>query len=603
MLGAFTSRAAAAAAGAPSFRPHGTSLAARAVAAAASAAQGAGDGGYRKGTSVGIAQPPRAAAPAPAAAAGSGAASSGSGRTVTAGSTASSMAAGWGGTGGQQRPRWADEEVPCDAHGDGNDEDAYMDIDAADADREEDDADGEEGDGAWASPEDLRQAWLAECRAVKALEAQGRHEGSAALAAAKDARDAAEASWRKAVGPKPVSIRMGRAQQRLDRAAKALERARLDLEEYEQEAERKRDEFRRRVDEAEERYWSRSAQLDELHAEAGELAAGAAGTNASRRADDAVCGMVAAELQALAESLDDGSETRGRINLLLAKMATAVSGSGPQQFDIGDEDGGGGCGGMAEQQGGKGTKSGAPLWAEDSSGRWNRRGAAAGRGDCTGVDEDEWQTPRRPFRQMGQKGHVQRDATAGAASSASAMGDGKGGCGGSDGKGTAEGDQAQAPTPTGTGLATAAGGQRAAGSKDDTRDGDKPGKPRRREEGDEEDPHPKFHRGEDVVQETSMGSEGDDAARAQQLLHEQAVAVWAAKNAQSMFGDDTSRAIAGQLYAHKVQLVERRARDVGVVPRTDDGRSLVELAPEDFTEWVRKYLEPAEREARESKEL
>jgi hypothetical protein len=69
-----------------------------------------------------------------------------------------------------------------------------MDIDAADADREEDDADGEEGDGAWASPEDLRQAWLAECRAVKALEAQGRHEGSAALAAATEARDAAEAS-------------------------------------------------------------------------------------------------------------------------------------------------------------------------------------------------------------------------------------------------------------------------------------------------------------------------------------------------------------------------------------------------------------------------
>ncbi len=96
---------------------------------------------------------------------------------------------------------------------------------------------------------------------------------------------------------------------------------------------------------------------------------------------------------------------------------------------------------------------------------------------------------------------------------------------------------------------------------------------------------------------------GDDAARARKLQQEQAVAVWAATNAQSIFGDATSRAIAGQLYAHKVQLVERRAREVGLDPKAEDGKSLVDLAPEDFAAWVKDVLEPAEREANEAKEL
>ncbi len=615
MLGSYSSKAAAAAAGAPSFRPHGASVAARAVAAAVSAAPTVGDGGHHRATVLGTTLLPRGNAPTPAAAAASGAASSGSVRVAAAGVTATSATAGCGFMDGQRRPRWADDEVPYDwgrGGGGGDDEeDEYMDIDAADADRAEDDeAAGDEGDAAWASPEELRQAWLAECRAVKALEGQGRHGGSAALAAAKEARDAAEASWRKAVGPKPVSIRMARAQQRLDRAAKTLERARLDLEEFEEEADRKRDELRRRIDEAEERYWSRSGQLDELHAEAGELATSAAGANASRRADDAVCGMVAAELQVLAESLDEGSETRGRVNLILAKMATAASGSAPQQFDIGDE--GGGCGGdgVAEQRGGKGGKGGAALWAEDPSGRWNRRGAAAGRRECTDTDDDGWQVPRRPIRQVGQKGRMQVQDSAGAASSG--CGDTQGGKpsaptqrgGGADGGGgNAVVGGGQVPPPAEGGLAPVVSGEHAAKNGDDARDGGKPGKPRRREDGEEGNPHPKSHRGEDEIQESSVELGGDDAARAQKLMQEQAVAIWAARNAQSIFGDDTSRAIAGQLYAHKVQLVERRAHDVGVVPKTEDGKSLVDLAPEDFTAWVQKVLEPAEKEAKETKEL
>jgi hypothetical protein len=95
---------------------------------------------------------------------------------------------------------------------------------------------------------------------------------------------------------------------------------------------------------------------------------------------------------------------------------------------------------------------------------------------------------------------------------------------------------------------------------------------------------------------------GDDTARAQKLQQEQQIAIWAARNAQSMFGDAASRASAGQLYAHKVQLVEKRANEIGLAPQVE-GKHLIDLAPEEFTAWVNDVLVPAEKEAREAKDL
>jgi hypothetical protein len=90
--------------------------------------------------------------------------------------------------------------------------------------------------------------------------------------------------------------------------------------------------------------------------------------------------------------------------------------------------------------------------------------------------------------------------------------------------------------------------------------------------------------------------------RARKLQQEQALMAAAAAEANSTFGDERSRQIAGQLYAHKVELVKTRAEAAGVVPRDGD-RDLIELSPEEFGRWVTERLEPAEREARESKEL
>ncbi len=275
------------------------------------------------------------------------------------------------GGGVPRRGRWADEEVPCDRLRDEEDS-QYAEDDVEDADMEEEDDDGSgDGDDVEPEPEVLRRNWEAECRAVKAIEARGAHSSSAALAAAREARDQAEAAWRRAKGARPLSFRMGRAQQRPDKAQKSLERCRLDLEEFEEQADRRRDELRQRVDEAEERCQIRRGQLDELHVEAGEIAAGSAGGAAARRNGQDVCGMVASELQALAETLVEGTDARDKINLLLSKMASAV----PQSYHIGDNDEGSDDDRMDDVRPADRASSDSVSWSEDANGRWRRRRA------------------------------------------------------------------------------------------------------------------------------------------------------------------------------------------------------------------------------------
>ncbi len=601
LLSTFATRAAAAAAGMPSYRPMGSSVAARAAARASGDPVAAGDLARHQGPRqmqqpscpqqqwhqhIGGAQSPAQVAPSDGKGGGS------QGITSAPPSTA---------TGGKGRPRWADEELPCDRV-DEDDEDAYMDADVDEADAALDEDEGDEEGYEDITPEQLRQSWLAECRAVKSLESQGRHAGSAALAAARQARDEAEASWRSAIGPAPVSVRMGRAQQRLDKAAKALERCRLDLEEFEDEADKQRAALRQRIDDAEERYRARAVQLDELHAEAGELATGSTTSHSMRRAESEVCNMVAADLQALVETLPEDSDARGSVNLILAKMSCAASSAGPQRYNIGDA--------MAGER--DGTKAGAQCtggkadedvhWSEDASGRWCRRATAAAREKSFNVDDDGWQRPRRPIRLAGGKGQGHGSSTPGAASSgwnAAVSGGGArtadAGDGNDDGGKTAAGSRGDSGTEGGpnataaTATATDAGANR--------KEGEQIGQRRKREGDDDADTYNKSHRGEDIVRETSVELGGDDAARAEKLQKEQAIAIWAARNAQSIFGDDASRAIAGQLYAHKVQLVRQRAQDVGVDPKAEDGRDLLELEPEEFTRWTQAVLEPAEKKA------
>ncbi len=467
-----------------------------------------------------------------------------------------------------RRGRWADDEVPCDRMRDDADDD-YADDDLA---MEAEEEDGGGGDEDWEeeepTPEELRQAWLRECSAVKALAAQGRHASSAALAAAREARDQAEENWRRARKPVPLSIRMGFAQRKLDKAQAALTRVRLELDEFDEETDRRRAEIRKRIDEADARYRNRVTQMDDLHAEAAGLAAsstadGAAAKRAER--DGEVCTMVALELQAIAETLDEGADARGKINLLLARVATATARPPVEQFDIGDVD-------DSAEDG-----AGDAAWSADSSGRWNRvtrRGkshAEASGSQCNNQHRGEGLGQRKPV----------------------GAGTGTNATGAAAAAGTDAGSGSKAAE--GMGVTAAATTTAAPPSAP------KPGI-RRREEGEQDDAaRGKSHRGHDDVGVQSVEVQGDDYRRALKLREEQAIAAAAAIEGQAVFGDERSRQIAGQLYEHKVSLLKARATELGLAP-TSGGRQLIELTPEELAEWMRRVLEPAERAAKGGKE-
>jgi hypothetical protein len=414
------------------------------------------------------------------------------------------------------------------------------------------------------SPQELKEAWLQECQVVKQMLRQGCPASSAALAAACAARDDAEARWRRAKKPQPIAIRMGWAQRNLDRAEKALTRNRCELEDFELQYEQRRAEIRKRLDAADERYRRRVEEMDALHAEAGELAAGTTGGTAKGSCeggggDAELRDLVAKELLVIVEALEEGTDARGRANLLLAQVATPARQAGPAQVHyIGDDGGcergrtaaerGGKACGARNCGGGKGCVSqggDATEWRTDTHGRWSRRGAAA--------DDSQ--------------------GGAGATSKASDLGSRVTAAHAGQTPGIHDGRSVPA-TPT---LAARAPRPRDETGADDC-----------------EGPQGKSHRGDDLPPTAEPADEsGDDLARARKLHEEQLAAVEAARRANAEFGDDQSKQIVGQLYARQVEQVAARARKVGLRAAAG-GKQLIELAPQDLTDWVREHLEPAE---------
>ncbi len=105
----------------------------------------------------------------------------------------------------------------------------------------------------------------------------------------------------------------------------------------------------------------------------------------------------------------------------------------------------------------------------------------------------------------------------------------------------------------------------------------------------------KSHRGSDNQALPAVEGNGDDAGRALKLHQEQEAAIEAAKAANATFGDQTSMQIAGQLYAHKVDLIKARAVAAGITPLAD-GRELLQLTPAELNAWVEGVLTRAEKQ-------
>jgi hypothetical protein len=471
--------------------------------------------------------------------------------------------------GGTSRRRWADDATPRARARAGSDDDSeYADEDEVMAVDEEDDQ--ELDDDGWVhkpTVESLRSRWAQECRAVKALERverDGDQGPTAALQAARLARDRAEQDWRDALSPKPVSVRMGYAQKKLDRAQRSVDRAEADLRSFEEEAERRRAELQDIVAQAEGRRDMRQRELDALHKEAGELAAASSGeawqSNPSPSGAERTLDILAKGLQALVEDLAEGSPARERANLLLAKAANVPSPLPHQHYTIytdGEEHGGDADGGAAattnrEEAGRPAQRSGRreATWRPAANGRWDKNHQRDGAGTTAAAT-------------------ATTTATAPATPTTTTP--------------SVEGGTAKPPG------AAAAPVQARAGA-------------RPREESPAAAPPNKQHRGHDEELIVSVEGGGDDQQRARKLQQEQQQAVAAALSANATFGDEQARQIAGQLYAHKVELAKARAAAVGVEAAID-GRPLIELAPDRFTAWITEVLEPAERDAKEEKDL
>ncbi len=278
---------------------------------------------------------------------------------------------------------------------------------------------------------------------------------------------------------------------------------------------------------------------------------------------------MATALLVIVEALEEGTDARGRANLLLAQVAAPARRAGPAQAHYIGDDGERERGRAAAERGGRacggrncgGGKGGGPQggdaseWRADAHGRWNRREATAdGSSGGAGLAS----------RALDQGTRV----TATHAGEVSGMHNGT------------SAPMAITPAPRAPRPRDESGA--------DANDG----------------PQEKSHRGDDLPPtEGPVGEGGDDLARARRLHEEQLAAMEAARRANAEFGDDQSRQIVGQLYARKVEQVRARAQAVGLRAMAG-GKQLIELAPQDLTAWVEEHLEPAEATfAAEAKEL
>ncbi len=354
-----------------------------------------------------------------------------------------------------------------------------------------------------------------------------------------------------------------------------MERATHELEAFEEDARQRRQELQDAVDLAKERHDSRLRELDALHKEAGELAAANAsgaqrGQQASSKAERLV-DLLTSEMQAFVEMLEEGSEARGRANLILARVASADEEGDAQRYvihtdgeEVCDNDGfqtvarrGRGAGSSS----GTGTVRRETNWTATANGRWCRHRASGDDGDCMQIDGNDNDTNRPKGAASNKRpGAADNDAKGGSSVQDAHVR----GRGGNPGDGAARSGKG--------GRASDAGGDEV------------------------QQPPNKSHRGHDEGELPHVESTSDDAARAIRLRQEQDALVQATVAARASFGDNAAMQIAGQLYAQKVEALRERAKTAGAATVVG-GREILQLAPEELNAWVDGMLKPAEAAA------
>ncbi len=289
----------------------------------------------------------------------------------------------------------------------------------------------------------LKREWLSHVSACRLLEKDGRHVPPQLLAEARAQRDAAEGRWRAAKVPHPLHKRLRWAESELREAEGKEQARREELAAHLSEAARKTREIEARLEVDAARTVRKREALSALHREG---AAGSERPDMEKAARVAACGIatdVAPSLLAAIERLGTpvGEEQEaarrelqlvaaalGRVENVLREGVERAAGSmGPELYDIGDGDGGGGhqSGGghddhdACDEDGGGGNQpsraTAAPKWVKGPSGPWRRggsslaaaeearrmvrqrKGTAEGAGVANGsgvndVDRDGWQS-------------------------------------------------------------------------------------------------------------------------------------------------------------------------------------------------------------------
>ncbi len=459
------------------------------------------------------------------------------------------------------RRRWSDD----DSDDGGDDGDAHY-LDG------EDDGGEAEGDRGH-DPQQLRATFEEHVRAVKSMERAGGF--GPALDTMRHARDEAERRWRETKTPAPISKRLGWAEAKLQKAQSALTRARLQLEQFDEETDRRRAEYCDRITEAEQWYRWRQTQLNDIHNEA---ARGATAGGASSVAGDGSTEVrqrlrvqVLPEVQAILEKVREDDSLHERLSQVFANLVDAETRLGAGK-DEGDCD----AARFNMCEGDTGDED----WDEDDAMQTERREEededhcheGTGKGHHQGRTT-EWK-PEGPGRwtrtaNLGREGAQRTSATTGEAAAQAASGAAT----------TRAADERTATAESTAGTRSGGDGTQGGGDHEST-EPPRAGKHRRRQTDAEREEEER---------------KASDARRAQEL-HAQLESASAAQH-QSYhegaggFGSEAALSCAAQRFVLEVQRAQAQANEMGVEPRSSDGRSLLELSPMELKQWVAVHLE------------
>ncbi len=444
----------------------------------------------------------------------------------------------------------------------------------------EDEAEAVEGAARQLESEDpstLKQRLEREEATIRTLQREGVEPEHPTMVAAAAARDEAAERWKAARKPHPIARRMGWVQRSLDKAHKSQDKARADLADFDEQVKGQRQKFIERLERARERVRKHSEALEDLQQEAAEQVVSTRratrGSSVCARLAGGMREKVAPSVAALAATLGEGTEAHGQLNLLMAQLESMQSElekhasadtHDHEEFDIGDNDD------RSDDEWSEGQDlddgdddmhvapaetqdpRGLPRWRSKGYGRWNKDGGG-GAGNIGSGKGTERHAAAQPTANTGSERPQTHSATE---------------CSATDTPPRAQAGTNSGPIAT---LATAA----PVGKPEPTRVA----------QGDGDATSCKHRRGQAPEDTAEAVAAVRNASRAMELMQHQQQA-----SSAGSFGSEAAVQAAAQLHTRNVSQVVAAAIAQGIQPLTADGDDLIMLGPQALSEWAAEHL-------------